>query len=314
MILVTGASGHLGTRLVDELERRHEEVRVLLRGESHMPKGVEVVRGDIRDEEAVKKAARGAETIFHLAAVVDYHPAPRKEIYGVNVLGTMNLLKHSEAERFVYQSSTAVYGRRHANPANELTRYRPYSFYGETKVMAERLVIKEDGIVVRSPVIYGPGFNEGFYFMMAQIQRGKMPIIGDGTNQMQWIYVDDLVNGLILAREKGKGGQAYLLAGSEVKTQEEMAAMTARFLGVPPPATHVSARSAYALAYYKMLSARLSGKRPKVEAEHIRKITANRTFDTSKARRELGFEPKTTYEKGMREMVEEFKHSRAARP
>ncbi len=311
MILVTGASGHVGRHLVEELVRQHEEVRVLVRKDYTGSNKVEVVKGDILDEEAVKRATKGVEVIYHLAAIVDYHPAPRQQTYDVNVLGTRNVLKYSEAEKFIYQSSTAVYGRKHKNPATENTPYHPYSYYGQTKVMAEKLVLEKGGIVIRCPAIYGPGFNEGYYFMLAQIQKGKMPIVGSGENRMQWIYISDLIQALILAKDKGKKGEVYLVGGKETETQAELAALAAKYLGVDRSTKHVSTNSAYALAYYKLISAKLRKKESKLEPEHIRKITADRTFDISKAKRELGFQPKTGWDEGMKEMVEEFRRMQA---
>lgn len=307
MILVTGATGHIGKHLVNALVEDGEQVRALVNEEGIKIKNVEVVYGNILDKEAVKKAAEGAGVIYHLAAIVDYKPAPRDQLYSVNVIGTKNVPECSEGARVIYQSSTAVYGRvLKENPATETTPFNPHSYYGQTKIMAEKLVLQRNGIVLRSPVIYGPGFNEGYGFVLRQVKKGKMPIVGDGKNLIQWIHINDLIRAMLLVRKKGRPGEVYLVAGGEVKTQEELMALLAKDFGVDPPKKHVSKPLANLLAYYKMFSAKMKGKESLLVPEDISKMSANRTFDISKARKELGFEPSMTYEHGAKEMVEEY--------
>jgi nucleoside-diphosphate-sugar epimerase len=309
VILVTGGTGHVGRHLVDALVKNGENVRVFAKDTKYERNDVDFVCGDLLDEDIVMKAVHGADVIYHLAAIVDYVPAPDKLMYDVNVVGTQNMLKHSNAKKFVYLSSTSVYGKRHENPANENTRLNPSSYYGKTKVIAEKMVLEKGGVSIRSPVIYGPGFNEGFYTIIGQIQKGTMRIIGNGKNRMQWIHVSDLIDALLLAKEKGKNGEVYLIAGKEVMTQEELLGLVAECLGVQKPVKHVSTNAAYALAYYKMFSAKLMRKKPKLIPGHISSIVADRTFDTSKAKSELGFEAKVDYKQGIMEMVGEFKGS-----
>jgi nucleoside-diphosphate-sugar epimerase len=192
------------------------------------------------------------------------------------------------------------------NPANENTQLNPHSFYGETKAMAEKLVLGKGGVVIRSPPIFGPGFNEGFGFVIAQIEKSKMQIVGDGNNRINWIHINDLIDALLLAKNGGKAGEVYLIAGREIKTQAELFALLAKHLGVEPPEKRISKQLATAFAYYKMFYAKAKGRKPKVVPEHIRRITDNRTFDISKAREELGFAPKIGYDEAAKEMVEEY--------
>lgn len=228
-------------------------------------------------------------------------------MYDVNVTGTKNLLEYSKAKKFIYLSSTGVYGKRmKENPANEDTPFNPHSFYGKTKVIAEKLVLEKGGIVLRSPPIFGPRFNEGFDFVLSQLEKGKMPIIGDGQNRIHWIHINDLVGALLLAKDRGESGEVYLVAGKEIMTQSELLSLLAKYLKVKSPEKKVSEALAKALAYYKMLEARIGGRRSKLVPEHITRITDNRTFNISKAERELGFEPKVSYEEAAMEIVEEY--------
>jgi nucleoside-diphosphate-sugar epimerase len=307
VILVTGATGHVGRPLIEALLGQGEEVRALLLEKETELKNVEIVQGNVLDVDSVKRAAEGVDVIYHLAAIVDYYRAPRHLMYDVNVNGTKNLLDCSKAGRFVYLSTTSVYGKRmKENPADERTPCSPDSFYGETKEMAEKMVIGKGGIVLRSPVIYGHGFNEGFASILPRIEKGSMPIIGSGSNRIQWIHISDLIQALLLAKDKGKPGETYLVAGEERKSQEELFSLLARYLNAKPPGKRISVTLAYASAYYSMLSARVRGVKPKLLPEHISRIASDRTFDISKAKAELGFRQTVGYEEGAKEIVKEY--------
>ncbi len=311
MILVTGGTGHVGIPLVEALLRKGEKVRVLTVDEEAEINGAEMVYGNILDQECVRRAADGAVVVYHLAAVVDYSPSPRKAMYKVNVEGTRNMLEYSKAGKFIYLSTTSVYGKRmRENPATESTAYDPHSFYGKTKEAAEKLVLKGGGMVLRSPVIYGKGFDDGFGFVLSRIEKGRMPIIGSGENRIQWIHIRDLVQALLLADEKGRGGEVYLVAGKEARTQRELFSMLARHLGAKEPDRKVARLVALALAHYAAVSAGLKGKKPLLTAGHIDRIASDRIFDISKSRRELGFDPKVGYEEGAEEIVREYLRAR----
>ena len=269
--------------------------------------GVEMVQGDILDAETVERAMKGVDVVYHLAAIVDYHPVPDKIMYNVNVIGTKVLLEHSDAKKFIYLSSTGVYGKNmKENPANERTEYNPHSYYGKTKMMAEKMVLGKGGVVIRSPPIFGPGFDQGFDFVLSQLEKGSMQLIGNGENRIQWIHISDLIEALLLAKDRGKPGEAYLVGGKEIMTQRELLSLLARYLKVESPKKKIPKTVAQTLAYYKMFEAGMTGRKPRLVPEHITRITDNRTFDISKAKRELGFEPKIGYDEAAKEIVEEY--------
>ena len=126
MILVTGATGHVGRPLIEALLKQGENVRVLLLDNEPDLKNVEIIPGNILDIDSVKRATEGVDVIYHLAAMVDYRPVPKRLMYDVNVNGTRNILDCSKATKFIYLSTTSVYGKRmKENPANESTPYNP---------------------------------------------------------------------------------------------------------------------------------------------------------------------------------------------
>ncbi len=307
MILITGATGRVGRLLVAALLEQGEKVRILAQEDRVALNGVEVVHGDVLDPSAVKRALEGVDVVYHLAAIVDYAPSPNALVYDVNVNGTRNMLAFSKAEKFIYLSTTSVYGKRMKdNPATEKTPYNPYSYYGKTKMMAEELVREKGGIILRSPVLYGPGFNDGFGYVVSQIAKGKMRIVGKGDNLIQWLHISDLIRALILAKDRGKPGETYLVAGSEAKTQIELFALLAKHLNVEAPSRRVSRLLATAVAHYVVLASRMKGKKPRLTPDHLSRITSSRLFDISKAQRELGFRPLMDYDRGAKEIVEEY--------
>ena len=306
-ILVTGGTGRIGKYLVNALVQQGEKVRALIKEGMVENENVEIFYGDILNKESLKKAVEGVDVIYHLAAIIDYL-APKGLMFDVNVIGTKNLLEVSKAKKFIYLSSTAALGKKLKEiPATESTPCRPSEFYGQTKLDAEKLVKEGGGIIIRSADVFGSGFTEGYDYVISGLEYGSLPIIGDGKNFIQWIHISDLVQALLLAKENGKPGEVYIVAGKEVKTLNECLELLAKYLNVEPPKKHVSKFLTNVVANYKVFKAKIKKERPKVIPEYINKMTANRSFDISKAKKELGFEPKVSYEDAAREMVEEYK-------
>jgi nucleoside-diphosphate-sugar epimerase len=303
VLLVTGATGRIGKHLVNALLKEGEEVRVLIRERMVDFENVETFYGDLLDKESLKKAVEGVDTIFHLAAVVDYS-APEDLMFKVNVIGTKNLLDVFKGDKFIYLSSTAVLGKKLKKlPANESTSYSPSNFYGKTKMEAEKLVKENKGIIIRSPDVLMPRFAEGYDLIFSKLLQEKMPIIGDGKNFIDYIYINDLIQALLLAKDKGRKGEIYIVSGKGVKTQKECLEIACKYLNVEPPKKHTSAFSA---KLSSIIKSKLKGKNAEFIPEHVEKMLRNRTFDTSKAKNELGFEPKTDLETSIKEMVEDY--------
>jgi nucleoside-diphosphate-sugar epimerase len=304
MILVTGGTGKIGAPLVQALVDDGEEVRVMARNTDSRVPGVDNVRGDVREISHVRKAVAGAEMVYHLAGVFDSCPAA--VVHEINVLGTKNLLEASGDKRFIYLSSTAVYGSNmKQNPATENTPCNPDGVYGRTKMAAEKLVLWKGGLVLRSAIVYGEGFNAGITPILSRIERGEMRITGSGDNLFQWIHIGDLVQALLLAKDNGKS-DVYLVAGGEKRTQRELFSLFAGYLHVPPPKKTTSKGLAATITNYREFVHRIRGQKPEFTHSHLSRITSNRLFDISKAQRELGFKPRVSYDQGAKELVEEY--------
>lgn len=304
-VLVTGATGRVGKHLVDALLKSGEEVRVLIRKEMTEFENVGTVYGDMLDKESLKKAVEGIDTVFHLAAVVDYS-ASEDLMFRTNVIGTKNLLEVFKGNNFIYLSSTAVLGKSLKKlPADENTPYSPSNFYGRTKMEAEKMVKENGGIIIRSPDVLMPRFTEGYDLIFSKLLDGKMPIIGDGKNFIDYIHINDLINALLLVKEKGKKNEIYIVSGKGVKTQRECLEIAAKYLEVEPPKNHISVFSAKISTFGSVLKSKFGGRREFIP-EYIEKITRNRSYDITKAKNELGFEPEVDMETSIKEMVGDY--------
>ena len=312
MILITGSTGRIGHHLVNEFLKRGEDVKVLVRNKQKvidkmkvLPENLYIVEGDVTDKDSLKDIMDDVDVTYHLAAIVDYN-APKDLMYKTNVEGTKNMLEISKGKRFIFMSSTSVMGKDIPEFADESAPYNPTDYYGQTKMEAERLALENNATVIRATDTYGPGIHEGYFYVIKNIRDGKQVIIGNGKNRIQYVHVKDVINCLITASEKGRPGEVYIIAGPEAKTQKELYEMTAKYLNVEPPKKHISKLSAKVLLTLSSFKSKLKGKKAKFSAAEIEKLAADRTFDLSKLKKELEFEPKIVYEQGVKEAVEEF--------
>ena len=288
-VLVTGASGRLGKHLVKRLKKGNKVIEF---DRSH---GYNIL--NTRD---LSKFSRSVKLVYHLASLVSY-TASYEELYKINVIGTKNVMNSFKKVPVVYMSSTSVYGNKLKKiPADEGCKPSPQTNYGLTKLEAERIVLDSNGIVIRAPSIYGPGFSEGFFDVFKMIENGKMKIFGNGRNRLDFIHVKDLVNALVLAGKYGRRGEIYNISGPDVATQEDIYKTIAKYLGVVLPESHIPT----------WVAKLLSGKKQRA---YIDKLSSDRVFDISKAKRELRWEPKIGYEEGIREMVNIYRNTSRGR-
>ncbi len=250
-VLVTGAPGWLGTRLVHLLAGGMPEVPGLespyaatlrclsLPGSDDRPlraavPGIAVVTGDLRrpeDAAALCREARGA-TLFHCAGII--HPRRIRDFYDINVGGTVHLLEAAEkagVRRAVIMSSNSPIG---VNPDpghtfDENSPYRPYMNYGRSKMRMEQEIAKVaargrlETVVVRSPWFYGPGQPERQSLFFRMIRDGKAPLVGDGSNRRSMAYVDNICQGMILAaKTPAAAGRTYWIADRRPYTMNEI--------------------------------------------------------------------------------------------
>jgi len=319
LVLVTGAGGRLGKHLLRMLLEPHSRVRVLARAgaELSFPEGVEIFPGDITHIQTIYDAVRGVDVVYHLAALVDY-VSSEKKLFEVNVDGTENLLRACvefapNLKRFVYCSSTGVMGKELAEiPADEKTPCIPTDNYGLSKRMAEEVVLRYSGklpvVIIRPGVVYGEGFDEGYFPVLKLLKKHRMRIIDSGNNAIPFVHARDVARALILAAESRKAaGQIYIITGGEQMTQKEILEIAAKELGVKPPHKRIPLFLAKLGIQRSYLMSLFGGRKPQIDLEQLSVLSSNRIFNISKARKELGYSPQVRLEEGIKEMVEYYK-------
>jgi len=295
-VLVTGGAGFIGCHLVDALAGDND-VRVLDNGRTgdlgELPEGVEFVDGDVRDADAVERAATDADVVFHEAAVVSVAESVEKpaESNDVNLTGTLTVLEAARREdaRLVFASSAAVYGRPERVPASEDDPTEPLSPYGLQKLAADRYVRMYADlyglptVALRYFNVYGPGQTGGDYAgvitaFLNRLGEGKPPVVhGDGTQTRDFVHVTDIVRANLLAATTDATGEAYNVGTGESVTITELADLLIEASGVDVEREHGPARE---------------GDIDESEA------------DISKARNRLGYEPETSLREGLTDLVE----------
>jgi nucleoside-diphosphate-sugar epimerase len=311
-VLVTGAAGfaasHLCERLVQKGYRVRGLVRDLNRSSDLRRKGVELALGDIREPRCVTSAVNGMDIIYHIAAAFRVENLPGKEMWETNVEGTRNLLDaavQAGVKRFVHCSTVGVHGDIQNPPANEKTPYGPGDQYQKSKAEGERVVLQymNEGrlpvVVFRPGGIFGPG-DLRFLKLFRAIKRGRFVMLGSGHVMYHMIYIDDLVDGILLCgtHENSLGG-IFILAGEQAATLNELVRMIAESLGVHPPRLHFPVAPVYLTAHLCELICKPFGINPPLYRRRVDFFRKNRAFDVSKAKRELGFSPKTDLKTGI---------------
>ena len=318
-VLVTGATGFLGSHLVDLLVERGESVRALVRpGEAvdQLPRaGVEICWGDMADRASLQAAVAGVDRVLHCAARTGPW-GPRSEYEIANIRGLEMLLDLALAagiRRFVHVSSHTVLGNDVRGAADETAPLRiepnPYSW---SKVMGERLLaeaVRERQVpvvIVRPGLIYGPRDTASFGRFAAMTQRGRMIVIGSGDNHVPLIYVRDVAEGIVLASEAaGAVGRVYLLVNDEPVTERDYLNAIAAELGVPPPRLRIPYRLALMLGGAAESLGHLAHwqQPPPLMRYGLQLLGGENRFTINRARAELGFSPQTNLAEGVRRSV-----------
>ena len=314
-VMVTGATGFIGRHVSERLLREGAKVRALARREDKAralaEKGVEICYGDITDGNCLREAIRGCRAVFHFAGLLGDEYRPWEDFLRVNVEGTRLLIEAALAEnveRFVYASTAWVYGL----DAGENTDERaPLRFskdrYCDTKTKAELLVreyvVKRNlpCVIVQPTSAYGPGDETWTLKPIKMIKSRTMIYPGFGKGLVQPIFIDDLVEGIMAAYEKGRTGEAYLLCGGEVVQIREFFGYFAKMLKrrwLPKVPGWLGIVSSIFLEKI----AGLTGRQPLFTKGAVRATLMSATYRCNKAQKELGFSPKVPLVEGMEEV------------
>jgi dihydroflavonol-4-reductase len=316
-VLVIGANGYLGSHVTRQLVDSGEDVRVMVRDGANTV-GIDDLKttrfvGDIWNDDMLRQAMAGCDVVYY--CVVDTRgwlkdPAP---LFHTNVEGTRNVLevaKDAGLRRFIFTSSYVTVGRRRGRVATEddtialrgemspTNRLRGVTPYVRSRVQAEELVLRyarEHGLPAIAMCVsttYG-GRDWGrtpHGAIIAGAAFGKLPFVMKGI-ELEAVGVDDAARALILAAEKGRVGERYLVSEKMV-TNTDVARIAAEAAGVAPPARSIPLAMSYALAAMGTAKARLRGTDEQLSLASLRLMRAEAPVDCTKARRELGWQPR----------------------
>jgi len=244
-ILVTGATGFIGKRLVQLLVNKGYQVRALVHNKS-LPEnirdldGVEEFKGDITDPSSLENIEEGIDAVCHLAALLGGAPVDEQYYADLNITGTnflLNIFKDRNIEKFIYCSTTGVMGLTGERCCDESEPFKPSNLYEETKVEAEKLVRnamlknKINGVVLRPGLVYGPGDMHHLGLFKA-IKSGAYFLINGGGSYLDPVYVDDVVGAFLeVLKDPSVKNQVLNIAGQKPVKVKEFSKIIAKKLG-----------------------------------------------------------------------------------
>jgi nucleoside-diphosphate-sugar epimerase len=319
--LITGATGFVGGHLAEAAQARGLAVRTLARAGSDTALldrlGVEVCRGDLADAEAVRKAASGVDLVFHCAAKVGDR-GPVEEYRAVNVEALRTLLdavKGRPPRRFVHMSSLGVYEARHHHGTDESEPLPEQHIdgYTQTKVESEKLALqyqREHGVpvvVLRPGFVYGPRDRTVMPKLIKNLAAGKVHYLGGDLRALNTIYVGNLVEAVFQAVEAPDAvGQVYNLTDGEVVTRQRFFEAVCGGLNLPLPHQRLPrwlAALVVRLLRWQGLRAARKGRKALLPPARYKFLLLNLDFSIEKAKRELGYRPRFTFDQGMAETL-----------
>jgi nucleoside-diphosphate-sugar epimerase len=320
-VLVTGGTGFTGQALVRRLAGEGHEVLVLdsKRGlfDAEMERlGARITIGSVTDRDLAFRLTRGCRRVYHLAAAFRLVNLSAHQYRDINVGGTRNLLEASlehGVERFLYCSTCGVHGDVKSPPADEDAPIAPADTYQLTKWEGEIAAREflERGLwvsIVRPTAIYGPGDPERFLMLFRRVARGRFTFLGPGTACYHPVYIDNLVDGIILATETDAArGRTYLIADERSLPIEDLVLEIARVLGREVEIRHLPFWPAYAVAAAVELACKPFPVEPPIFRRRLDWFRQNRAFDIGRAKRELGYAPRVGLADGLRMTAEWYR-------
>ncbi|PID55623.1 3-beta hydroxysteroid dehydrogenase [candidate division KSB3 bacterium] len=311
--LVTGGGGFLGRYIVEQLLERGDSVRTFARGEypALARLGVEVVRGNIQDGEAVRKACSAMDCVFHAAA----HPGiwgPWESFYQPNVVGTENMIAACRIEKvpkFVFTSSpSVVFNNQDQRGCDESLPYpeKYENYYSHSKALAEQMVLDANGdgvltVALRPHLIWGPRDPHLLPRLIERAGSGQLMQVGDGTNRVDITYVEDAARAHLLAADAlepgtpAAGSVYFISQDAPVNLWQWIHALLDQ-LDIPPIRRRISlstARTIGAIMEFGYRLLRMSAE-PRMTRFLATELAKDHYYDISRAKQELGYQPQFT--------------------
>lgn len=321
-VLVTGASGMLGSAVARELAARGHRVTAFQRRPANLA-GVIDVTGSITDFGSVTRAVDGADAVVHLAAKVSLTGSPR-EFETVNVAGTARLLDAAVAagvSRFVQVSSPSVAHSGSSIVGSDAEPADPISArgdYARTKALSEQLALAADStamavVAVRPHLVWGPGDTQLVARIVARAAAGRLPLLGAGAALIDSTYIDNAATAIVAALDRADAihGQAYVVTNGEPRPVAELLGGMCRAAGVKPPRWSVPAGLARAAgaAIEAAWRIRPGDDEPPMTRFLAEQLSTSHWFDQRRTRADLQWKPAVSIDEGFTRLAESYRVS-----
>ena len=317
---VTGATGFIGSHLVDRLLEKGFEVYCLRRSTSNTRwldgKNVQYVNGDLYSNDVLGETIKDMDYIFHVAGILK--AKKREEYEKANNLATKNLIEithkvNPNLKKFVHISSQIVCGPTpDEKPLDEKSPPNPMTNYAITKLKAEQEVIKYKDkfpvTVIRPPAVFGPRDTEILVYFQT-FSKGLNSVIGLKEKYLNLIYIEDLIDGIMLATEKeNNSGEIYFICSDKAYDWNEIGSITSNILGKKAIKIKIPHSVVYGVGYAAQFFLIFSKKAATLNVEKCKDLTRERwVCSNQKAKDELGFREKYTLEESFRKTIDWYK-------
>lgn len=327
LVLVTGATGALGPRVVGALHEIGMSIRTLSMDAPSpglLPHTLETQIGDITDVNAVQTAMGGVEAAVHMAAllhIVNPPPTLRLQYERINVEGTRIVVEaalKAGVQRLVFFSTIAVYGYGQGRLLTEESTPHPDTFYAETKLAAEQIVLAarraDDqplGVVLRLGAVYGARIKGNYQRLVYALAHNRFLPIGKGENRRTLVYDKDVARAVLLAVQHPAAGRVYNVTDGELHTVNEINQAICTALGRKPPGVYLPVAPVRAAAGLVEDAAHLLRRQSPIGRATIDKYTEDVAVDGQRIQIELGFRPAYDLSTGWVDAVQEMRRQGA---
>ncbi|HNV68819.1 MAG TPA: NAD-dependent epimerase/dehydratase family protein [Candidatus Ozemobacteraceae bacterium] len=326
--LVTGGGGFLGKAIVKQLLEKGMKVRSFSRGAyPELEKmGVECFRGEISDPAAVEKACAGCDLVFHVAAKPGIW-GPYEEYERINYRGTetvVNACKKLKVPRLIYTSSpSVVFNGQDMQNADETVPYPDHyeAHYPKTKAMAEKLVLAANSAELattslRPHLIWGPGDKHLVPRLVKAAREGRLKKVGEGTNKVDAVYVDNAAEAHLQAAEhlefgKPPAGKAYFITNDDPRLCWDIVNSIIGAAGLPPLTSSINQSVAWVIGWAMETVYGLAGwkEEPRMTRFLANELATHHWFNIAAAKRDFGYQPRISMEEGMKRLADWYKQN-----
>ena len=320
-VFVTGGTGFTGAALVQRLLKEGHNVSVLdnkpgLISSQLEAAGAELHSGSVTDTDQVAEATKGAEVVVHVAAAFRETGSPDSLYKSVNVDGTRIVLEEAVkagARKFVYCSTQGVHGHIENPPGDETSPIAPADYYQQSKYEGE-LEVREHAkdqiefTIIRPTAIYGPGDPERFVMIFRRANKGFFPMFGSGQTFYHPVYIDNLVDALILAMDPGKGaGEAYIIGDEAYFSIDDLVRLVGKAIDVEVSVPRFPVWPLIIAGHVCEKICKPFGINPPIFPRRVDWFRQVRAFRIDKAKKELGYRPRVGIDEGLRKTGEWYK-------